>query len=242
MATIQLEIGNDLEKGKCYIITGTMTNRDVGESARFEIGNDQTTDIIGTITANGAFSLSFDYEADDTFYQTLYIFESGDFDITDLALNLDESCAVQYCSECFKLNNCVADTPEVVYLEWTNNDNGFGINYESMPLIQSLYLTGGIRNMNYDYEEDNFIDSKNGFSVLYSSRTKLVELWIHDIPEYLHDALSAGIMHDEFTVNGVAYGKPEGGYSPDWETPQSLMAPVIVKLREKVQDTKNINC
>lgn len=232
-----------LERGKCYIITGTMSERDSGESALFQIGNDVTKDIVGSITANGDFSLSFDYETGDTFYKSVFITENGDFNITNLELKLDPECATEYCSECFDLDNCgVSNSQEYLYLEWTNNDDGFGMNYTSVPLVHSLWIKAALRNADYPYEEDYFTTSSGTHFPVYVDSVKTIEMWAHDLPEYIHDALRIGVVHDSFTVNGKEYTKGEGGYSPDWDTPNSLLAPVIVKLREKYQDTKNENC
>lgn len=232
-----------LTKGKCYIITGTMSERDTGESALFQIGNDVSKDVVGSITANGDFSLSFDYETTATFYKSLFITENGDFNITNLELKLDTECATEYCSECFDLDNCgVSNSQEYLYLEWTNNDDGFGMNYTGVPLVHSLWIKGALRNADYPYEEDYFTTSSGTHFPVYVDSVKTIEMWVHDLPTYIHDALRIGVVHDLFTVNGVEYTKGEGGYSPDWDTPNSLLAPVIVKLREKFQDTKNENC
>lgn len=232
-----------LTRGKCYILTGTMSDRDLGESALFQIGNSTTKDVLGSIVANGDFSLFFDYETADTFYKSIYIIENGDFNLTNLELKLDSACATEYCSECFDLDNCgVSNSQEYLYLEWTNNDDGFGMNYTEVPLVHSLWIKGALRNADYPYEEDYFTTSSGNHFPVYVDSVKTIEMWVHDIPEYIHDALRIGVVHDSFTVNGSQYAKSDGGYSPDWDTPNSLLAPVIVKLREKYQDTKNENC
>lgn len=246
---IPLILDEPLVRGKCYILSGTMSGRESGESALFEIGNDTTKEVLGTIVSDGDFSLPFNYTSSSTFFQTLYIRERTgvdsdiDFDITNLALKLSEDCATEYCSECFNLDNCgTQPTKEYLFLEWNNNDDGFGMNYTSAPLTHSLWIKGGLRNADYPYQEDYFTTSGGTHFPVYVDSVKTVEMWVEDLPEYIHDALRLGVVHDNFTVNGLPYSKAEGGYSPDWDTPNSMLAPVVVKLREKFQDTKNDNC
>lgn len=246
---IPLTLDQQLERGKCYLLTGTMAGRESGESALIQIGNDTTKDLLGTLVADGDFSLPYSYTTSSPYAQTLYIAERTgadtdvDFQITDLALKLNPSCAEEYCSECFSLDNCgVAPTKDYLHLEWTNNDDGFGMNYTGVPLIHSLWIKGGLRNEDYPYTEDYFTTSGGTHFPVYVDSVKTIEMWVEDVPAYIHDALRLGVVHDEFTVNGVDYAKAEGGYSPDWDTPNTLLAPVIVKLREKYQNTKNENC
>lgn len=238
-----------LQRGKCYIFSGTMTDWVTGQGISVLIGNSTETFPLGAVATNGDFTFSFYYTSSDTFYKSIYILENpltGDpatFDIINLSVKLDPDCATEYCSECFELDNCgVSNSQEYLYLEWTNNDDGFGMNYTSVPLIHSLWIKGALRNADYPYEEDYFTTSSGTHFPVYVDSVKTVEMWVHDLPEYIHDALRIGVVHDSFTVNGREYAKADGGYSPDWDTPNSLLAPVIVKLREKFQDTKNENC
>ncbi len=116
------------------------------------------------------------------------------------------------------------------------------MNYTQVPLTHSLWIKGGLRNNDFPYDEDYFADSAGTDSPIYVDSVETIEMWVHDVPAYIHQALRLGVVHDSFTVNGTQYTKVAGGYSPDWDTPNSLMAPVIVKIREKYQDTKNENC
>lgn len=247
--TITLILDDPLERGRCYIVSGTVTGIAADEDIQVRIGNETESELLFLIGADGAFSEQFDYTSSSTFFKSLIlVIDTGsdsdyEFDITDLALKLDPECSTEYCSECFNLDNCgVAPTKEYLYLEWTNNDDGFGMNYTSVPLVHSLWIKGGLRNADYPYQEDYFSTSGGFHFPVYVDATKTVEMIVEDVPEYIHDALRLGVVHDNFTVNGVQYSKGDGGYSPDWDTPNSLMAPVVVKLRESLQDTKNENC
>ncbi len=240
MAVVEIILSQPLTRGKCYILTGTYAETNVPDSVTITIGNNQSTVSLGTVTDAGAFTFSFNYTATTTFFQSLFIDESGQINITDLAIKQDAACSQKFCSECFSLEQCTE--PEYLNLQWANDDDGFGICYTKLPMTQTLTLKGGLRQPDYTYDEDYFTTSKGKNFPVYVDAVKQVEMWVERVPEYIHDALRLGIVHDSFTVNLVEYTKSDGGYSPDWETPQSFLAPVVVRLRERVQDTKNINC
>ncbi len=240
LSDIELVLQIPLTRGKCYTLAGELTNASPGARAQFKMGNDQVQNSIGLQTGNGVFSFDFNYTATTTFNQSLFVAENGTFSLINVSIKLQESCQQDYCSECFSLETCTE--PEYLNLQWTNNDDGFNINYTSLPMTQTLTVKGGLRQQDYTYDEDYFTTSRGKNFPVYVSAIKNVEMWVERVPEYIHDALRIAIVHDNFTVNLVEYSKGEGGYSPDWQTPQSFLAPVIVRLREKTQDTKNLNC
>lgn len=246
---VTLTFDETLERGKCYLVTGNVSGMIAGESVQVKLGNNADDELVTTIVADGNFSLPFDYTTSDTFFESLILTmfsnvkTSIEYDFTDLAVKLDPECAQEYCSECFSLDNCgVQPTKEYLYLEWTNNDDGFGMNYTSVPLVHSLWVKGGLRNEDYPYQEDYFSTSGGSYFPVFVDSIKTIELIVERVPAYIHDALRLGVVHDEFTVNGVKYSKVDGSYSPNWDTPNSLLSPVIVKLRESFQNTKNENC
>lgn len=230
-----------LEEGRCYTLSGTVVASS-GDGVIFYIGNDETTYTIGSpLYTNGqTIDLDFTYTV-GRYYQKLFMDLTGEnIQVNDLRLELSPECAEKYCSECFSLEKC--EEPEYLTLEWTNDDDGFGINYTSLPLVHSLTVKGGLRQADYTYDEDYHTTSAGRFFPVYVDSVKMQEMWVERVPEYIHDALRLGVVHDHFTINGVSYSKAEGGYSPDWSTPDSFLAPVIVKVRQRTQDTKNINC
>lgn len=247
--TIKLTLDTSLERGKCYIISGTITGIENDEDVQLRIGNDTSTELLFLIANDGEFTVSFDYTTSSTFFQSVYlVIDTGadptyTWTIDDLSLKLDPDCASEYCSECFNLDNC-GENPnkEYLFLEWTNEDDGFGMDYTSVPLRHSLWVKGGLRNAGFPYEEDYFTTSGGNNFPVYVDSIKNIELWVEDVADYIHDALRLGVVHDHFYVNGVEYTKAQGNYEPDYDTPNSLLAPVIIKIREKFQNTKNDNC
>lgn len=240
---IRLILDTDLERGKCYKLTGYAIVQ-VPDTLSFYIGNETSKELIFTIPVSiGEFELDFSYTTSDTYFQSLYVDINGDIDITDLALKLDPECATEYCSECFSLEDCTyPPNQELIFLQWTNEDDGFGFNYTSVPLVHSLWLKGGLRDDDYSYDEEYFTTSDGRNYPVYVDALKQQSLYINEVPAYIHDAIRLGVVHDTFKINGELFTKADGGYSPDWNTPNSLMAGVIVRVRQQTQDTKNLNC
>lgn len=241
---IRLILDDDLDRGKCYTVSGSMVYDDdsVGGSVAIYIGNETTKTLVGVQGFDEAFEFDFNYTTASTFFQSLYLDYSGAY-LTDLALKLDESCATEYCSECFQLEECTyPPSQELVYLEWWNDDDGFGFDYTSLFLKHTVWLKGGLRDDDYSYDEEYFTTSDGRNFPVYVDATKSQALYINEVPAYIHDAIRLGVVHDNFMINGERYSKGEGGYSPDWNTPNSLLAGVIVRVREQTQNTKNYHC
>lgn len=246
---IRLVLDTELERGKCYTFAGTVA---ANTNVIFYIGNEvQKTFLLQVTTAGAEFSFShtkdtlapLNYTTASTLYNSLYVEFITEGDITNLAVKLDEQCALEYCSECFKLEDCTyPSSQELVYLEWTNKDDGFGFDYTSLPLIHSVWLKGGLRDDDYTYDEEYFSTSNGRHFPVYVDAVKTQALYINEIPAYIHDAIRLGVVHDDFKINGVRFTKAEGGYNPDWNTPESLLAGVIVRVREQTQNTKNYHC
>lgn len=233
-------LGYSLESGKCYYISGTTSDVGGGESVLFELGDGITYETIGTITTNGGFALLFNYDGSPE-YTKIKITVTGDLKVSDIKLRLQDQCRDKVCSECYRVDNCEPPHREHLLLEWTNNEDGLGFSY-SMAFTQSLYIVGGIRNADYPTDEEIFSDSDQSRYQVYAASLKTKELWIHDLPEYIHDAIRLAVVHDDFYINGEKWVKTEGAYTPDWDTPNSLFAPCVVKIALFSQDTVNNSC
>lgn len=249
--TVQLVLPEALEVGKCYTLTFDSTGHDtypifftfnVTDNYTFYLTNpdgshyvnmDITSVGVDTVSDEGTLSVAI------TDPITSIWVHVGSGEISNLELRLDPDCVTTYCSECFDLQDCETG----VLLQWFNDESGFGFNYSDMPFIQSMRVEGGIRIPTSDYLDETYYMTSGGekgmiFNQVWMSR----ELWIHELPEYLHNAISVGIAHDHFFIDGVEYVKAEGGYAPDWNVPETLLAPVIVKIQEKTQNLFNDNC
>lgn len=247
-----LELYPELERGKCYELCFTL---DYGGSGQVNIYAGDTIDdtagatLIGTANADGSFNFDFDFPASGGEEFTYLIIEdtgTPESQISDLSIRLDVECADQVCTECLVKDEC-NEPCELPLLEWWNDDNGFGMEYENMVLRHSLYVWGGLRARKGNYPEDEVFTFSNGETKrLYAQVQKTYDLYLHDLPEYLHEAIMVALMHDHFqiTVNGktTEFIKSPGEYSPDYDIPESLFAGIIIPLYEKTQDLYNRNC
>jgi len=259
MALIDFPIGQSLNRCDCYTFTATITEQTGIPSSPIviRIGDTDfaTADPIGVVDATpGVYTFDFDFNATGQDYTTLFFSLSviGELSfLINTSMTLQAVCADTFCSECYDLSDCgtanQCDFPQVVekglLIQWTNDENGLGFNYSQLGFIQQLRLEGGLRASSGSYDDETFYTTSGGQrGLVYTHTTKQEELWVQSIPEYLHDALRVALAHDHFFINGQEYVKTEGGYAPDWDVPNTLLAGVIVGVQKKTQDTFNINC
>lgn len=244
-----LELYPALERGKCYTVCFIVSSY-AGAPVEIWLGENSGSGFqLISVSANGNYCADVDYPAsggEDFTY--LFVVDNGATDslISNLSIKLDTECPEQICSECFNKDDC-NEPCELPLLEWWNDDNGFGFEYENMFLRHSLYVTGGLRAIKGGYPEDETFTFSNGETKrLYAQVRQSMDLYIHDIPQYLHEAIMVGLMHDHFqiTVNGktTEFIKSQGDYSPDYDIPESLFAGIIIPLYEKNQNLFNFNC
>lgn len=143
------------------------------------------------------------------------------------------------CSENYHLKDTWDCT---ILLEWTNDENAFGFNYTDFVFTQALRVSAKLRNTTSEkVNKVNFTNSQGEKKILFSQTFRAEELKIDEMPEYLHRALDIGVEHDTFTINTVAYINEEDEYEPRWRN-SSLLAPVTVSVKKKVQFLENNNC
>lgn len=144
---------------------------------------------------------------------------------------------VSYISDLIELKTTHSGTN---LLSWTNDSNAFGFDYTS--LTHYLRVDSKLRNPVYEKEDKEvFVFSNGTRKNLRSLTVKTQLLIVSEIPEYLHDALSIGIEHDTFTINGTEYINEETEYSPSWRKSTTL-APVEIEVRKKSQNLINGAC
>lgn len=152
---------------------------------------------------------------------------------------IDGSIQPVTCSENYHLKNTWDCT---ILLEWTNNDNAFGFNYTDFVFNQALRISGKLRNTTSEkINKTPFTNSRGEKKIIFSQVFRVEDLIIDEMPEYLHRSLDIGVEHDTFTIDNVAYVNEEDEYAPNWRR-SSLLASVIVSVKEKVQFLENNNC
>lgn len=173
-------------------------------------------------------------------FSGLYLFSASWASLSDgcYRIKVDVS-GTNYYSNYFDLKSSHSNT---LKLRWTNSSNAFGLDYESVSWTFQVRLEAKLRNPFYEKEEKEIFIYSNGTREVLRSRTvKTQMLVVAEIPEYLHDAVSIGIEHDTFTIDGVEYINEEVEYSPVWRK-SSLLAPVEIEVRKKEQNLINGAC
>ncbi len=145
--------------------------------------------------------------------------------------------SIDYVSDCLSIKLSHGCT---LLLSWTNDENAFGFDYSNLAFTQNLRVKAKLWQPKYQKEKNVFTDSAGNRSILKSETAKLELLTVAEMPVYLHDALSIGIEHDTFEVDGQEYVNEESEYTPKWRK-SSQLAPVDV-LIVKDQNLKNSNC
>lgn len=141
-------------------------------------------------------------------------------------------------SECFKLGSFECTK----LLSWTNNEDAYGFTYDGNTFQHELRVKSKLWKPKYPKDKKEvFVDSAGNRRILTSRTKKEEELSVEEIPTYLHDALSIGVEHDNFYIDGVKYINEETDYDPAWRN-SSLLAPVVVTVTKDSQDLSNSYC
>ena len=141
-------------------------------------------------------------------------------------------------SECFKKGTFGCTQ----VLSWSNTENAYGFIYEGTSFEHQIRLDSKLWKPKYPKDKKEvFVDSAGNRRIL-TSRTKKEEILnIGEIPEYLHDAISIGLEHDNFYIDGVKYINEETDYDPNWRN-SSMLGPVQVTVTKDSQDLSNSYC
>ena len=162
----------------------------------------------------------------------------GDIWLDDV--NLWEADTYNPCSQIFCLKtkqDCAA-----IYIEYSNDTNAFGIVNTPAPLLQSMRLTGQVVYSRYqELELDSYQNSAGVTGLLYTKSSKIYELAVMDMPEYMHDALRVALLNRTFQINGISYVKYKGDYLPIKKR-NSLNYGVKVEIYEADENTENAVC
>jgi hypothetical protein len=125
-------------------------------------------------------------------------------------------------------------------LTWNNDEDAFGFNYSDVLFTQSLRVYAKKWQPKYTKEKNVFKDNSGARHIIKSEISKEEILTISEMPEYLHDALSIGLEHDNFYVDGQKYVNEENEYTPKWRKSSQLAPVEVVVIKD--QNLKNNNC
>lgn len=235
--------------GKKYTLTLTVSNWLSG-GLLFNLPNNNTTGFIfdGSANANGTHAIELDL-TNEAFDETkLRFFATGtdgpfgfsDFTVDDVSILINaDQVNVLNCSEPFVLKS---EHTCSMLLKWTNISNAFGINYDLFTLVHSLRVLAKKWQPNYEkVDKKTDTNSLGVISSIYSRTVKKERFTLRELPEYVHDALSIGLEHDSFTVDGTTFVTEDEEYAPEWRK-SSLSAPVNVELIESGQLLEKRRC
>lgn len=154
-----------------------------------------------------------------------------------------------FCSEPYDVQESHACTK---ILRWRNDENSFGFEYVDFPnFYHYIRLNCKLGRPLYQVEQKNYENSQAHNRILRAQVDKLLELWIEHLPEYVHDAMSIGIKHDDFEIldedrsdSYIAYVSSEEDYEPNWEDDELPLARVrtTMKLKTPSSSNENPNC
>lgn len=148
-----------------------------------------------------------------------------------------EDSPIQYISECFE----VAEHKCSLLLSWSNDDNGYNFDYETLKLLNKLRVSGKLWNVAPNTEREVFKFSNNTRKIIYSETDMVQDLTIKEVVDYTARALGIGINHDHFYIDGSEYYSEEASLEPNWRK-SSLSAPVVIKVSKKTSGLINRNC
>jgi hypothetical protein len=116
-------------------------------------------------------------------------------------------------TNCFKLATSHDCT---IKLSGTNLDNSFGIDFPNLLNTQFVRVPGELRNSRYDGDKENEEDSLGVSKTLYFKSEKMQDVFIYQVPEYVHDFLRLLKGYDVFQINDVDYISENPSYEPEW--------------------------
>lgn len=242
MPTYSLYQGDIFDEDKCYTLSFSIEDYSAGSVTFYLYYGATLKANLGTFNANGDYTVDFDGSLlpNRLVFETVAPFSLGS--IRGISIKLDATCADNtICSECYDYAEC--HTGSKLDIRYTNSETGLGFNYSTFGLTRQILVRGGLRNEDFPYpNEDYFTDSRGEQFPIFVYSKETVECIIEDAPAYIHQALRLAFVHDQLWINGKQYVKEPGSYSPDWDLPNSLLAPVVIKISPKIQNTYNDNC
>lgn len=128
-----------------------------------------------------------------------------------------------------------------IQLTWSNNENAYGFDFETLLFRPSLRIVGKKWQPFYQKDKEVFKDSIGNRTIIRSDTSKIELLTINEAPEYIHDAISIGIEHDDFEIDSIQYVVEDQQYLPKWRKSSSLASSETQVIKNN-QNLVNENC
>lgn len=150
-------------------------------------------------------------------------------------------CAISTC--CYDVGGCHASS---ILLQWTNEDNprvgmGMLLNYIDFNYTQSLRVSGGIDEANWDIEAERYDFGSGGKAMTGTLVIEHLLMRVYGLTVLQHRAIAHGLGHDAFYVDGIQHFVDDSSYAPSW-TRKSAIAPSEVGLVALYNQLTNSYC
>ena len=147
-----------------------------------------------------------------------------------------ESDTVTFNSDCFEVGTHLC----TLLLSWTNDDNGYNLDYETLELLNKLRVYGKLWNVRPSTDKETFEYSNGVEKIIYAKTNLNQDLTIKQLPAYLVASLGIGVNQDHFYIDGTEFTVPED-IETNWRK-SSATTPVNVVVRKKNANLINRNC
>lgn len=224
----------------------------IGMDYEFSVKVDSITNLIGKITVNfGGDQKIIQTAGTQTFKLTainnnsLEILledpSSNDIDIDWFRLQVADTSNLLLLDSDFTSNmfNFEAEHDCTLLIAGANNEDAYGLNFESAFYTPKARLKGTLRAMNFDTSVESHINGFKKKEIDYATQRKTEGLRVQDVPEYMVIWLSLFRLFNNVYVDGVEY-VAEQDPEPTWNRFCDT-AKVEIELGETRQDVVNEN-
>lgn len=160
--------------------------------------------------------------------------------VEDVSLLSETITLNNYRTDCINVSNELDCT---IKLSGTNNDNAFGIDFESLSYNPFIRVQGELTTPKYDGDKENEEDSLGINKTLYFKSETKRDLFIYDVPEYHHEFIRLLLGYDTFLIDDVEYVSTSAAYSPENERilgklPDLSSSTTEVRLEDDLNENK----
>jgi hypothetical protein len=119
-----------------------------------------------------------------------------------------------YRTDCYSLADSFDCT---VKLSGTNLDNAFNIDFNGLLYSPMIRVAGELMHPKFEVDKEDEEDSAGISSTLYFKSEASRNLFLYQLPPYLHDFIRLLIGYDTFKVDNETYVTKSGDYEPEYE-------------------------
>ena len=241
-----LNRANTFSAGICYDITFDITYG-VGPG-EFTILLSQTNGVDTVESGNFSGSGTFTFNTGvltDNFDVFSIVPGSGVqvYSVDNITAIIDIECTgFRYRTDCYQLSDSHDCT---VKLSGTNNDNAFGIDFIGLGYNPTIRVPGELLIAKYKGDKENEEDSSGISKTLYFKSDEKRDLFLYQLPEYLHSFIRLLIGYDTLLIDDVKYVSESSDYAPEAERILGKvpdLSNVSIELRLEDDLNKNIFC